>query len=98
MAVYKLFPTLDASIYSGYPAMNTGLDAILEVSSAYPSNLSPSPRVARSLVKFQQSEIDSVINNKISGSIFSSSLKTYIAKAQGMNLNSTIEAYVVSGS
>ena len=78
--------------------MNTGLDAILEVSSTYPSDLSPSPRVARSLVKFQQSEIDDVINNKISGSIFSSSLKTYIAKAQGMNLNSTIEAYVVSGS
>ncbi len=98
MAIYKLFPSSDASIYSGYPAMNTGLDAILEVSSIYPSNLSPSPRVARSLIKFQQSEIDDVINNKISGSIFSSSLKTYIAKAQGMNLNSTIEAYVVSGS
>ena len=25
MAVYKLFPSQDASIYSAYPAMNTGL-------------------------------------------------------------------------
>ena len=33
MAVYKLFPSQDASIYSAYPAMNTGLDAILDVSN-----------------------------------------------------------------
>ena len=29
MAVYKLFPSQDASIYSAFPAMNTGLDPIL---------------------------------------------------------------------
>ena len=31
MAVYKLFPLQDASIYSFYPYMNTGIDAILDV-------------------------------------------------------------------
>ena len=28
MAVYKLFPLQDASVYSFYPFMNTGIDSI----------------------------------------------------------------------
>jgi hypothetical protein len=32
MAVYKIFPTADATIYSKFPVKNTGLDEILEVS------------------------------------------------------------------
>ena len=32
MAVYKIFPTKDATIYSQYPNKNTGLDPILESS------------------------------------------------------------------
>ena len=33
MAVYKIFPTQDATLYSYYPLMNTGLDAICEISN-----------------------------------------------------------------
>ena len=51
MAVYKIFPTKDATLYSAYPSMNTGVDAILEVSNTNPG-ISPSPRVARSLLQF----------------------------------------------
>jgi hypothetical protein len=32
MAVYKIFPTADATLYSRFPTQNTGLDEILEVS------------------------------------------------------------------
>ena len=32
MAIYKLFPTKDSTIYSRYPNKNTGLDEILDVS------------------------------------------------------------------
>lgn len=32
MAVYKIFPDADATIYSAYPAKNTGRDSVLEVS------------------------------------------------------------------
>lgn len=32
MAVYKIFPAADATIYSAYPAKNTGRDEVLEVS------------------------------------------------------------------
>ena len=45
MAVYKIFPTKDATLYSLYPSMNTGLDAILEVSNI--QNLELKPDVAR---------------------------------------------------
>ena len=51
MAVYKLFPSQDAAIYSAYPAMNTGLDPILDVAN-YVTDLNPTSRVARSLIKF----------------------------------------------
>ena len=33
MAVYKIFPTKDATLYSKLPSANTGIDAILEVSN-----------------------------------------------------------------
>ena len=35
MAIYKLFPTKDSTLYSGYPKMNTGLDSILESSTDF---------------------------------------------------------------
>ena len=95
MAVYKLFPEKDTTLYSEKPAMNTGLDAILEISNTVPS-ISPSPRVARSLIKFNQTEIEDIIDNKISGSNWSGSLKLFIAEAQGITLDTTIKAYPIS--
>ena len=69
MAVYKLFPSKDASIYSAYPAMNTGLDAILDVSNLV-VDTNPTAQVARSLIKFDQGEINDVLENiaKVTGS------------------------------
>ena len=43
MAIYKLFPQQDATIYSSYPLMNAGLDSILEV-----NNITPSPSYKKS--------------------------------------------------
>jgi hypothetical protein len=95
MAVYKLFPEKDTTLYSAYPALNTGVDAILEISNTVPS-ISPSPRVARSLVQFNQSEIENIIDTKIIDSNWSSNLKLYIAEAQGINLDTTVKVYPAS--
>ena len=95
MAIYKLFPEKDTTLYSYKPSMNTGVDAILEVSNTSPS-IDPSPRVARSLIQFNQQEIEDVINNKVNGANWSSSLKLFIAEAQGVNLDTTIKAYPAS--
>lgn len=100
MAVYKLFPSQDAAIYSAYPAMNTGLDPILDVSN-YVSSSDPIASVARSLVKFDQSEINNVIKNiaSVTSSFdFTASLKLFIAKADNVILESSVEVYPISGS
>ena len=83
MAVYKLFPYKDATLYSFYPNMNTGIDPITTISNlniAVASN----PQVARFLTEFVQSEIEDVINNKISGSQWDVDFRSYIATAQGV--------------
>ena len=100
MAVYKLFPEKDASIYSAYPAMNTGLDPILDVANQVTES-NPVSRVARSLIKFDQSEIENVIDNIASvtaSSDWSSSLKLDVAKATNVILDSHIEVYPITGS
>ena len=35
MAVYKIFPTQDATLYSAYPNMNTGIDEIIEATTNF---------------------------------------------------------------
>jgi len=98
MAVYKIFPSQDTTLYSAYPNMNTGIDALLEVSSTVPSE-APSPRVARAIVKFDQSEINNVVDNIIGNlNTFSSSFQAFVATADGVNFDSTMEIYPVSGS
>ena len=102
MAVYKIFPLQDASIYSAYPFLNTGLDAILETSNIN-SDFSASAEVARSLVQFDQDAIETIIDTFVSSSDraasqFSSSLKIFIADASGVTMPSKIESYPISGS
>jgi len=95
MAVYKLFPSKDASIYSFYPVMNTGIDSIIEIGNLN-VNYDPVPQVFRFLVQFDQSEIENIIDTKVGGTNFSSSLKCYIATAQGVIAQTDVEAYAVS--
>ena len=102
MAVYKIFPLQDASIYSAYPFLNTGLDAILETSNIN-SDFSASAEVARSLIQFDQEAIETGIDTFVSSSDraasqFSSSLKVFIADASGVTMPSKIETFAISSS
>lgn len=97
MAVYKIFPLQDASIYSFYPYMNTGIDAMIEIGNLN-VNINPTPQVFRYLIEFNQDEINSVVNSKVGGTQFSSSLKCYISNAQGVDFNTNLEIYPISGS
>lgn len=89
MAVYKIFPTQDTTLYSAYPTMNTGLDAILEASNKL--DISGDPEVARYLVEFDQNEILDIRSNKIGNSQYNVYLKNFIAEAQGLNQNTSLE-------
>ena len=97
MAVYKLFPLQDATIYSFYRYMNTGIDPIIEAGNLN-VNINPVPQVFRFLVEFDQNEINSIIDNTIGNVQFSSSLRCYIANAQGVDHDSCLEIYPISGS
>tara|TARA_B100000780_G_scaffold127874_1_gene89624 strand:+ start:1785 stop:2954 length:1170 start_codon:yes stop_codon:yes gene_type:complete len=92
MAVYKLFPSQDTTIYSAYQSMNTGLDPILEIKNEVTES-GASPRVSRALIKFDNNEIKDVINNKAKTLAVSASLKGFIAKATGVIMDSNIESF-----
>jgi hypothetical protein len=96
MAIYKIFPTKDASIYSLYPSKNTGLDEILEASTKI--DISNDPQTSRFLVQFSNDEITDIINNKISGSQWQANFKGYIANLEGLNLDTILEFYPISSS
>ena len=99
MAIYKLFPSQDATLYSYYPIMNTGLDAICEISNTLdPILRGDVPMVARYLTQFKNSDIQDVINNKISSSTYNIFLKNYISEAQGVNLDVNVEIDPLSQS
>jgi hypothetical protein len=89
MAVYKIFPTQDTTLYSAYPTMNTGLDAILETSNII--DISGAPGVSRYLVQFDQDEILDVYSNKIDGRPYDVYFKNFIAEARGLNQNTFLE-------
>ncbi len=97
MAVYKIFPEKDATMYSLFPAMNTGLDEILEAGNL---NLSANtnPQVSRALVKFNQDEINNVFSSLVSSSDWSANLRLFIATAQSVDTDYQLEVYPVSGS
>jgi hypothetical protein len=97
MAVYKIFPTKDATIYSLYPSKNTGLDEIIETSITV-TNASSTPQTSRFLIHFSNVEINDIINNKISGSSWKAYFKGFLSNLEGLNLDTQLEFYPVYGS
>jgi hypothetical protein len=95
MAVYKIFPTKDTTIYSRYPTKNTGLDSIIEAIADFSTGTA---HVSRYLVQFSQEEINSIIDSKIGTSSFKVNLKNYISNIENLNLDTTLEVYPISGS
>ena len=95
MAVYKIFPTKDATLYSEFPNMNTGLDAIIEASTYLRLGV---PQTSRYLIQFSTTEIQSVVDDVITSTNFSSSLKNSAALVDSLNLDSKLEIRTTSGS
>jgi hypothetical protein len=96
MAVYKIFPTKDASIYSYYPTKNAGLDEILDI-SLYES-IESTGEVSRILLAFSNTEISDLLTNKITPSTYKAYLKLYLANASEIPLDYTLYCSPISGS
>ena len=97
MAVYKIFPFKDTSLYSLYPNMNTGIDPINQVSNLNFALLT-SATVARTLIEFSSEEIVDLLDGIVSGYTWDTYFRSYIATAQGIVETSTIEVRPVAES
>jgi hypothetical protein len=97
MAVYRIFPEQDTSIYSEYSDMNTGRDEILEVGSYYKAETG---YVSRTLLQFNSQEVAEVLDTFVAASTgtstaFSASLKMYLASANELPTNYSVEAWPI---
>jgi hypothetical protein len=95
MAIYKIFPEQDTTLYSEVPSANTGLDEILEIGS-YPSQ--QVGRAIRSLIKFPSDTLTEVIESNTPTLNFSASIKLYLAEANELPAGYTIEAAPIYSS
>jgi len=73
MAIYKIFPSKDTTLYSQYPSMNTGRDEILEASLEVNGIPNPLPQTSRILIQFDNDEINNILDTYIISSSVSKS-------------------------
>lgn len=88
MAIYRLFPSKDATLYTRVDDLNTGADAMLELGTDKFGN------AMRSIIQFDQTEVNSTIDDIIqtTGS-YTASLRVYVANAE--NLGEDAQVYVL---
>ena len=102
MAVLKIFPEKDATLYSLYPDMNTGLDEILEASLTTLAYSDPSPQASRFLIQFANEDLTSAINlipqAKYQAGNWNATLQCFIANAEGLNVDTTLKCFPVAKS
>lgn len=97
MAVYKIFPEKDNTIYSAYPLMNTGLDQIVEIQNK-PSSSNEDAQVSRILTKFPLSEIQETIVKAGGPGNYKAFLKLFVADATELPDNYSLIVNPVSQS
>jgi len=102
MAIYKIFPTADATLYSGYLDANTGLDEILEASTNYlvnnPTVVGANPQASRMLLQFSPTEISSLFEDRIKNSTWTVYLRCFTANITGLSSTSTVKINAVAES
>jgi hypothetical protein len=108
MAVYKIFPSKDATLYSMFPQMNTGLDEIIEsTQTQIATENNSNPQVSRFLIQFSQDEIDDIIENKMgisssaqlmNTSSWTATLNCFISTETGLALDTQIDCFPVYGN
>jgi hypothetical protein len=108
MAVYKIFGSADASLYSKYPAQNTGLDEVLDVGAKnsdnptnffvdpVPSEPALSDDIRRALIQFSDSDL-AKIKSLATGS-WKAYLRLFLANAENLSETYNLEVRAVSQS
>jgi hypothetical protein len=89
MAIYKIFPLQDTTLYTIYPTSNTGIDAMCEVSNTL--DISGTPQVARYLSLYDDAEISDVMDNIIGSNSHSIYLRNFISTAKGIGTDISLD-------
>ena len=112
MAIYKIFPEKDTTVYSEFPTTNTGLDPILEIKNLALNSTSEA-QVARTLIQFPSDgmlEVSNLIYNTstlpVEGPVppssavgmYSASLKLFLADVTNLPDNYSLYCYATSQS
>ena len=99
MAVYKIFPSQDATLYSAYINQNTGLDEILEATTNFITGSTridgAAPQTSRFLIKFSDTDIAYVTSSLATGD-FQANLKLFIANSSGLKADTVVLANAVA--
>lgn len=91
MAVYKIFPYKDTTLYSQYPSMSAGLDAISEVTNK--TGVDGNPDVSRFITQFDATEISTVIDDYIGDKEWDANFRNFISDAYGITTEAFLEIF-----
>ena len=99
MAYYSIFPEKDATIYShpNRTGLNTGRDEVLELLEEK-SSTAELYYPSRFLIKFKNTEIKDVIENKTNGIPFNTHLEVFSTAHKSLHANHIVQVYAVSQS
>ena len=97
MAVLKIFPDKDATLYSLFPNMNTGLDEIVEATETVFAYSDPSPQTSRFLVHFADEDLaaafDPMPDAVYQSGSWNAKLQCYVATATGLSVTTSIDCF-----
>ena len=99
MAYYSIFPEKDTTIYS-HPdrlGLNTGGDELLELIEEK-SSTSEVYYPSRFLIKFKNTEIKDIIENKLNGNDFNTHLEIFSTEHKSLHSNHIVQVYAISES
>jgi len=100
MAIYKIFPNKDATIYSNKPTINGGRDEMLEISSVnnlqFIGTTQGADNIKRALIQFSDEDLDKLATFR-TGS-YNVRLNLYLAYASALPQDYAIDCYPVSQS
>jgi hypothetical protein len=100
MAVLKIFPDKDATLYSLFPNMNTGLDEIVEATETVFAYSDPNPQTSRFLINFADADIlgaiDLIPQSKYDSGSWDAKLQCFIATATGLAVTTSIDCFPIA--
>ena len=102
MAVIQIFPTKDATLYSAYPNLNTGLDEIIEANTNFITGSLRTdgdlPQATRFLVQFSNSEIQNIFSTLVKTSSWDANFKVFAADVTGLSNTTALAINAVAES